>query len=235
MWKIIKTELSYIRWLILPTVLIIVSIILYDKRYVFKLHSIFIVGTFLIPYIVHSCAIISYVLLYLEIRENRLRQFALLPISRTRLGIARILSPFALLGIFFILAVMNDPRMLGDLVEFWLFKGLTIHGGYRWYSSLPYAGHPPTIAIMFFCVLIARLVTEPYGRLLLLIGAMLSIVTSVIIPIFNRELGYEIGDYIYETVIVGSMGGAHDVTLANIVFVAVIFFSFTMRKSFTTI
>jgi len=174
MWKIVKAELSYLKplvllsWAIFALVFLARSILAYlhgrpevghiDPR---------ILDSFLYTsyYIINVHLVINLLLLLGEMRENRIRLLATLPVTVPTIGLARLVTPLLLLGLFVLLCVLHDFTLPPQVFD-WNYRsyglfGVTMHGW--WYAFGWWT------AITFGC----RLITERSGRILLVLYLVL--------------------------------------------------------------
>ncbi len=231
MWKLVKAELDYVKPWILTSSIIFLLLITFDK-FTLGRFNIYYMGMFLIPYIILTCIFINFGMFLREVSENRLRNYASVPISIVEIGLARILIPVSLIGIYFILAVLNVPSILEELLDFWIlgnFYGSGDH--YSWFNFIPYTGHNNALTLMTLFVIGPRIFAEKPGRLLLALIALLLIIHGYILPFINKSIALFIGDKIFYF-FTGHFTEIIGMTLISALSLLVIFISTLRRRSF---
>ncbi len=218
MWKLVKTELSYLRlWIVVGLVLLLGIAIAFRFQ---MSNSIWIQDTystlFWCSYIVNM--IIQIVLMYSENFESRIRGIAMLPVSNNALGLARLMTPLVicllLLGFWIlsscILIIGTDhslPKVVGsnniysiDILQPYHYIGL-------WFGSL----------------FLIRLLSEPYGRVAVLSYWVLLIL--LLFQLISNSVTQNIDLFIFWMTIPFSGYGA-------IGFALLVFWFFKLRRSY---
>jgi hypothetical protein len=172
MWRIIKSELEYIK----PGIIAVYAFCIFNM--LLQWYAIYLqqknedIGAMwqgviiTIPSIIFlSSLVLTFILLILEVKENRIRQFAILPLSLRSLSLFRILLPMALIVIFMLLASLDNvvenfiylPYISQDnpQVQFSIF-------------SLLFAGWMPLFPWLFVFTYGIWLEVEHHGRILLI-------------------------------------------------------------------
>lgn len=255
MWNIVKCELSYVKWLILIGAAIFIldasaylSLMLTGNLFSASFTVLFCDDSF-----GEICAIMAYLLLYvflfvnlileyLEIRERRLMQYALLPISKWKLATARVLIPLTVLLIsavpiifylilkvlFFLAPYISNLRAGSEqlLIEL---RCLIVSHYYHWnYFVQDYIN---LFALVMLISYTARLWTESYGRVVLGILALISLFDGLVLPFINPQLAWKTGDYV-DKFINRYYFWHYPYILCIALFIVVIFISFMRRRSY---
>lgn len=230
MWKIVKAELVYQKPWILTSSIIFLLLITIGK-FTLGWFNIHIVGIFLIPYIILACIFINFGMFLLEVSEQRLKRYASVPISIIEIGLARILIPISLIGLYFILAVLNDPGILKELWVFWFLGASYSVGHYYWFKFIPYFGHNNALTLMTLFVITPRLFAEKLGRLLLAMIALLLIIHGYILPFINKSMTLFIGDKLFYF-FTGHTTEIYRMLIISALSLFVIFISTLQRRSY---
>jgi len=209
MWKIVKTELNYLRWLLAASYafFLAITLLVYFKGNPDKLFGS---AVFLPLYIGFVHFIVNLVLLYLEMKETRLRHLVPLPISETGIGIARLVTPFflwlayVLLSVICVLVLLSgfdiEPSNIADPPFELVDAGLVLV-----HPSQPDTANviPPWYALLLALnvwlaiTYAARLFSELYGRILLLIGAIVILFDGLVLPSIHKVLARNVDAYIW--------------------------------------
>lgn len=203
MWKIIKTELAYIKWWIIISCSALVILIVVLK--VNKLIKILNYGYDLdwsftysfgdwgiAPfYIQFVCAFVTLVLFYSYIKDRRLRQYAVLPVKTYNLIFAPIGSLFIICTIYAAIGIINSPVFILDLLEFkqytdfndpyWPLEIFESIYGFEYFMSIP-----------FSLIILPWLFNERWGRIYVIAVAAAMVINGYIIPLFNVQLSWTI-------------------------------------------
>lgn len=210
MWKLVKTELSYLKPAIVGSIaLFVVLAITLIISLKFPRHGFagpdpdaFIrSGVAIIISIILFHQLLNLALVYLEIRENHLRSIAVLPVPRGKIGAARIVTPAVLLVIFLLLAasvtlllIWNLPRSVHFYRSGWnlaLFSPWTTNIHYSWNLALG-------IGLWSITVYAIRLASEYYGRLLLVAYIVTMVFLRIEQSIGNSWLLRKITLFLYQ-------------------------------------
>jgi hypothetical protein len=112
MWRIVRAEIDYLKPLLVWSYIAFIAVIgLWAVRstshgignpsaYLLDLSRNIVRLDAVVPIV---CFAAIFIQLFLEIRESRLRQLAILPIESSRIGLARILAPMMILALYVLL------------------------------------------------------------------------------------------------------------------------------------
>jgi hypothetical protein len=168
---------------------------------------------------------LNFIMLLLQIKENRIRQQSVLPVPVCQIGLARIITPLALFLLFVLMLVLDNVNMPLYSLQFLYHKfgliGLLTSGWFyktAWWLAIVYG---------------MWLFSESFGRALLitLLGMYMAIgVLAWVLPLYYPSL---IPDN-YPAFLTSNIYMIVNYTCAilAVFFVCVIFVSFMKRKSY---
>jgi hypothetical protein len=216
MWKLIHSEFSYLKWILLPSCLFLYFIGFYTLpthhvyRFDADLYSPWEAINAILPRIIFMHLGINFALIYLSLKEHRLRQTILLPVNSTYIGFSKIALPLMLalsLSIvafvpFVIITVIfqNDVHLLSQYYSRFIMIGnipVAYMGGNYIDPRLLFNNYYwSCISLWFFFVYGFWLYSEKYGRILLITYAVFMPFYAIILPIFKQKLVWDISEYI---------------------------------------
>ena len=240
MWKLVKTELNYLRpWIVAAYSLFILISVIFTKyltlRFLCTYSYHHLKETYII--IMTVSLVFIFAMLFVEIKESRLRFQAPLPVPIRQIGIARLIAPLAIFVLFLGLAAIYILIPLTKALILW--PEVDIVGLYKIYQEPAYvlSGVPRSviytiwsIGLWIALIYAIRLFSEWHGRLVLATWLALAIVHGVFINLLNRDLSMWISDYIV-TLLGGRLGYIYLLLIA-LALACVIHFSFMRRRSF---
>jgi hypothetical protein len=232
MWRIIKSELEYLKPAIIAVyALFILNMILrailvywhFHGREVefIRLDSILYVES----YIVDCSLILTFIMLFLQVKENRLRQTGTLPVPIWGVGLSRILAPTSLVVIFMILSMMECAS------EPYPFRPMLRYGDSLVYAML-FASWAWGIPGWLYTTYWMCLFMEHWGRIFL--GIMLAIYIGYygVFPAINGPVSWRVQDWL---AVWYRHNLWHDEWLIPVIagiFAGIIFLSFMKRRSY---
>jgi hypothetical protein len=259
MWRLIKAELGYLRYFIYGISLLIlvhgfaapVNFPYYIKGGPTGFYSPIESLKDGIQYLLPFHIIIIFILLYLYIREYRLRQYVVIPVRKAQIITARLATPIVLAVFFILLSLL--PVMINGLIfsRVWItqffhfvtqsdsFSGqasaqerYNLYHNYIEYGfNKPMAIFSYTVQLIVFFTYAFWLFSERFGWYLLGAYFAFAVYQNGILPIFNPKLAWAITDLIQYSVFTPRYGWYVDVFI-SLGFAVLIAISFYTRRSF---
>ena len=255
MWRLIKAELGYLRYFIYAvSVLILIngssnpsSTYDYYRGYLYILYSPIETLRYEIAYLMPLHVIVIFVLLYLYLRESRLRQYAVIPVRKSQIVLARLATPFILAAIFIFMSLV--PVLIygvvfsEDMVTYFNIISPQYSNHYSWFGNSLYVDFGQhiaficyTVQLMLFFTYALWLFSERFGWYLLGTYFAFVVYHDGILPLYNAKLAWAISNFIHDALFLTHEGSNIHVNLhllyASIVFVILIAISFCTRRSF---
>jgi hypothetical protein len=232
MWRLIKSELEYLKPAIIAVyVLVIFNILLRsylvylvnlgEKITAIRLDSILYVQS----YISLFYLMLTFILLILEVKESRIGQFATLPVSVRNLGLSRILLPLALMAIFMLLSIIENAA------EPYPFRPIYYEGQSLLYSLL-FAGWVSFIPFWLMATYGIWLLSENGGRILLGIFFVFLVAYDGIFPAVNPQLSWGVQDFVKDWTVHNVLYNNWVAVVVMGIFAGIIFLSFMKRRSY---
>jgi len=182
MWKIVRAEIDYLKPLLVWSYVVFIAVIgLWAVRstshgmgnpsaYHLDLSRNIIRLDGAVPIV---CLVAIFIQLFLEIRESRLRQLAILPIESSRISLVRMSVPLAILALYVLLLTVCKAL---TIVSYGYFASLMGHRFWPYFTSCvgSYLLSSSTLwglGLWIMMVYLVRLFSEWEGRLML--GALL--------------------------------------------------------------
>jgi hypothetical protein len=240
MWKLIKSEFCYLKYILLASYLYII-VIAFTNQYDYlwltgaraQFYSPWRVVEYVLPKIILLHYVVNFALIYLYLRERRLRQYADLPIRTSYMGLAKLATPFLIALSFVVLAsiciALTSAFHWNDVVYLW--KELT-SPKYSYHNLYHHVDlyHQSMFLIfrwMFFTYAF-WLLSEKYGRVILIAYVVFIPIHDGILPLFKAMLAWKISEFITYKI----LGNMVFLGYAAIFFAFIIFISFMRRRSY---
>jgi len=187
MLKLVKNELGYLRNIIFGIAVFFIAVSIFMRIFGKGPDHMVLVATAEISFIVVTFALFFIIYLGIEHSEKRVRFLATLPVPVWQTGLYRLVVPVALMLIFQLLILLTffllPPEARSALFE---------------NANRPYIIFTINVFLSVWLLYTAgfRLVTEYYGRLLLL-GIFVAMVIISVIPMFSLPLAENIFELVY--------------------------------------
>jgi len=209
MWKLVKSEVTYLARVVLYSyalyiAICLIAVILQSRQFRASVdYGICDYWSDPGPSILVSIAIthliVNFALLYLEVRESRTRLVCRLPVPMVRIGFARILTPLTILGIYILLAVVCVAILLTPMIITAQVFGIGVFSDVAEASPLTIVGDLILLVLLWTVITYAfRLLSEWPGRVLLMIYVAGVIAHGVVLSFFKPRLASYIANILYD-------------------------------------
>jgi hypothetical protein len=267
MWRLIRAELGYLKYFIYAVSLLIlvhgfskpIDMYEFHNGYLYVTHSPIQSLSDGIAYLLPLHLIVIFVLLYLYVRESRLRQYVAMPVRKGQIILARLATPILLAAIFIFISLI--PLIIvcaffpKDLIAYYhsilrhysdtifVYNHFGQSGEYGQFLNSRYYYYEKSLAIIglmmqmiLFFTYAFWLFSERFGWYLLGGYFVFVVYHNGILPLFNPQLAWAISDFIQNSYSSSQDSmGIHislNMLYASIGFIVLIAISFYTRRSF---